>query len=283
MNYFFCFHPYFPFVYIFIGALIFGNMSGHDFVDSVYFCIVSASTVGYGDIVPTTRAQMVFVCLYIFVGFVTFSMSMRNAKHNDDAGASFYWDRLKRSIFWIFVLIGIGSALFYMDFSGGDVRDSVHSVRPTIIQSVYWAIVTLTSVGYGDLTVESTSGKIFVSIFIILGVSQFLSALGSIIELTVESEREGEVKSALQVGLSEEVLAQLDTDGDREVDRCEFLTSILIHMKKVSQDDVKYVNELFDRLDSDKNGHITKDELANSSICDELANSSICDRLQKMC
>lgn len=273
MNYFFCFHPYFPFVYILIGALIFGNMSGHDFVDSVYFCIVSASTVGYGDIVPTTRAQMVFVCLYIFVGFVTFSMSMRNANHNDDAGASFYWDRLKRSIFWIFVLIGIGSALFYMDFSAGDERDSETLVRPTIIQSVYWAVVTLTSVGYGDLTVESTSGKIFVSIFIILGVSQFLSALGSIVELTVESEREDEVKSALQVGLSEEVLAQLDTDGDREVDRCEFLTSILIHMKKISQDDVKYVNELFDRLDSDKNGHITKDELVNSSIC---------DRLQKM-
>ena len=44
-----------------------------DFGDVLYFTVVTLSTVGYGDITPTTDAGKIFIALYAFVGVILFS------------------------------------------------------------------------------------------------------------------------------------------------------------------------------------------------------------------
>jgi voltage-gated potassium channel len=46
-----------------------------------------------------------------------------------------------------------------------------HSGFTSIPQSIYWAIVTLTTVGYGDITPVSVGGKMMASVIMILGYS----------------------------------------------------------------------------------------------------------------
>ncbi|MEM3364348.1 MAG: potassium channel family protein [Candidatus Micrarchaeia archaeon] len=46
-----------------------------------------------------------------------------------------------------------------------------------IVDSVYFSVVTLATIGYGDLFPKTSNGKIFVVIYIILGVSTTLYAL----------------------------------------------------------------------------------------------------------
>lgn len=48
------------------------------------------------------------------------------------------------------------------------------------IQSFYFSVVTITTVGYGDLSPSSDASRLFTSIYILVGVSIGLATLGII-------------------------------------------------------------------------------------------------------
>ena len=70
------------FVYVAIGCLVYmtqeprvcDDLSSSDckwtFTDSVYFCTVTMSTVGYGDLSPTMPGTKVFTFVWIIIGIV---------------------------------------------------------------------------------------------------------------------------------------------------------------------------------------------------------------------
>ena len=62
----------------------------------------------------------------------------------------------------------------------------------SIPQSIYWAIVTITTVGYGDMTPKTPLGKIIASITMILGYAIIAVPTGI---LTVEIAKSSELKS----------------------------------------------------------------------------------------
>lgn len=51
-----------------IGAVFMHIVEKLSWVNSIYFSVVSLTTVGYGDIVPTTDAGKIFVCFYLLAG-----------------------------------------------------------------------------------------------------------------------------------------------------------------------------------------------------------------------
>ena len=50
------------------GTLFYRQVEGWSFLDSLYFSVVTLTTVGYGDLSPSTAAGKVFTILYVFVG-----------------------------------------------------------------------------------------------------------------------------------------------------------------------------------------------------------------------
>ena len=50
------------------GTLFYWDVEGWGLLDSLYFSVITLTTVGYGDLAPTTAAGKVFTMLYIFVG-----------------------------------------------------------------------------------------------------------------------------------------------------------------------------------------------------------------------
>lgn len=51
-----------------VGALFYHFFEGWSFLDSLYFCVVSLGTVGYGDLTPTTPLTKLFTIIYLING-----------------------------------------------------------------------------------------------------------------------------------------------------------------------------------------------------------------------
>jgi hypothetical protein len=51
-----------------IGTLFYRQIEGWSWIDSIYFCVVTLATVGYGDLTPTTDTGKIFTIFYILMG-----------------------------------------------------------------------------------------------------------------------------------------------------------------------------------------------------------------------
>jgi len=73
------------FGYIMLGAVMFGMWEGWSAMAAAYFCFITISTIGFGDIVPgaaakgvkaaTDTVKLMVVAVYIFAGMAIISMA----------------------------------------------------------------------------------------------------------------------------------------------------------------------------------------------------------------
>lgn len=56
------------FMIIGFGSVVYRYLEGWSWLDSVYFCVITLTTVGYGDFSPQTDAGKLFTLLYIVIG-----------------------------------------------------------------------------------------------------------------------------------------------------------------------------------------------------------------------
>jgi voltage-gated potassium channel len=96
-------------------------------------------------------------------------------------------------IFLVFVLLlsVILGAMVYV------VESDVNSSFSSIPQSVYWAIVTITTVGYGDISPVTPLGKLLASLIMLLGYG-ILAVPTGIVTLELSRHQHGEEKMVTQ-------------------------------------------------------------------------------------
>ena len=51
-----------------VGMVFYHQVEGWSWLDSFYFSLITLSTVGYGDLSPSTSASKIFTVIYIFMG-----------------------------------------------------------------------------------------------------------------------------------------------------------------------------------------------------------------------
>ena len=51
-----------------VGTVMYRLLEGWSWVDAFYFSAIAVTTVGFGDLVPTTNASKLFTVLYVFTG-----------------------------------------------------------------------------------------------------------------------------------------------------------------------------------------------------------------------
>ena len=50
-----------------VGTFVYHHLEGWDYIDSLYFSVITLTTVGYGDFSPQTSGGKVFTIFYIFI------------------------------------------------------------------------------------------------------------------------------------------------------------------------------------------------------------------------
>ena len=51
------------------GTLFYWRFEDWTIVEALYFCVVTLTTVGYGDLAPTSAGTQIFTIVYILTGF----------------------------------------------------------------------------------------------------------------------------------------------------------------------------------------------------------------------
>jgi voltage-gated potassium channel len=84
-----------------------------------------------------------------------------------------------RGLFFLVVVTLASGTLFYWQVEGWSVLDSL-----------FFSIVTLTTVGYGDLVPATAVGKVFTILYIFLGIGIILGFVNAVAERSIERRKE---------------------------------------------------------------------------------------------
>ncbi len=113
------------------------------------------------------------------------------------------------SVSGLYYAIGV---VLLLSFIGGGILFKIEESIPTFTDGIWFAFVTMTTVGYGDLVPVSDTGR-WISVFLMIVGIGFISVLsGGIASFLVNQRRKSNRKDRTQVDLSE-----FSTDERKEI------------------------------------------------------------------
>eukprot|EP00250_Pteridium_aquilinum_P009091 c18436_g2_i1 orf=170-1777(+) len=272
-------------LYLAVGVAIYTwkdeDFSGtvtHDFVDAIYFCIVTMCTIGYGDITPTTPFAKLFSCVFVLVGFgfidillsgmVNYVLDSQEAlllhavaaghhvtakKYLVDIKKGRMRIRLKVALAFgvVVVCIGVGTfVLHYLETLGW-------------LDSFYLACMSVTTVGYGDHAFKTLPGRLFASIWLLVSTLAVARSFLYLAEARIDKRHRLIAKLVLEKEMTLGDLVAADLDNDGCVSKSDFVVYKLKQMGKIYEKDVMDICTQFNRLDMENSGKITLSCLIN--------------------
>ncbi|RXH99490.1 hypothetical protein DVH24_011815 [Malus domestica] len=243
-------------------------------LDSMYLCVVTMSTVGYGDLVPNSMLAKLVACVYVFTGMALVGIILGKA-------ADYLVEKkeilLVRAIHFRekvgppellkevetekvkFKCISVGILLLILIIVGTVFLCLVENLE--VMDAFYCVCSTITTLGYGDESFSTGAGRIFAVFWILsstICLAQFFLYLA---ELCTERRQRSLVKWALTRRLTPSDLEEADLDHDKVVSAAEFIVYKLKEMGKISQEDIELLMETFKKLDIDHSGTLTTSDL----------------------
>jgi voltage-gated potassium channel len=144
--------------------------------------------------------------------------------------------------------------------------------KKTVVESAYFVIVTVATVGYGDIHPATQAGRIFTIFLIVVGVGTFLGVIANLTELMLaKREIEGLMKKLnmvigvffSEVGLQ---LMALFAKSDREVERIR--SDLLVSANWTEEKFKKAMNDL-KKYDYSVEMELVDLEVLKDFICDK--------------
>lgn len=222
-------------LFYFICSVFYSRVEGWDFVECIYFITVTIATVGYGYFHPTNNISRIFTIFVIIFGllfifsiisdFIEYVLECAEKQaatitKSDSVDISDPYKYVKKRLYAVgsvFLLV-LGGSFFFWQNEGW-----------SFLEAIYWCICTTSTVGYGDLTIQYKSSRIFLIFYIPVSVCIVAVAIGNFATISLEKAAEKKKLEFLRRKLDFTMIKEMDKDGDG-VDRCEFLIAMLVQM-----------------------------------------------------
>ncbi|CAI0378814.1 unnamed protein product [Linum tenue] len=261
-------------IYLGLGTLSFylvkDDITGkktNNLLDALYFCVVTMTTVGYGDLVPNSAATKLLACLFVFSGMALVGLIVSKAADylvekqeillvkamhlRDKTGPTEILKEAttKKTAGIIGVLMVAGTVFLCQVMKLG------------FIDAFYCVCSTVTTLGYGDKSFSTSGGRLFAVVWIMVSTIGLAQLFLYVAEVFTESRQRALVNWVLTRKMTTGDLEAADIDCDGHVGCAEFVLYKLKEMGKITQEDIMLVTEEFEGLDVDQSGSITASDL----------------------
>ncbi|XP_066338041.1 two pore potassium channel b-like [Miscanthus floridulus] len=251
-----------------------GDRSGNRALDVLYFCVVTMTTVGYGDIVPSSDVAKLLACVFAFAGVALVGAFLSKA-------ADYLVEKQEALVFRAVHLNHADDPKSLRDMEANKVRYKLYTATGLLavvlasgmaflmkvegmrlVDAFYCVCATVTTLGYGDRSFSSTAGRAFAAAWIT--VSTLVVALFFLYaaELAAERRQRELAHWVLTRRTTSMDLEAADLDGDHRVSAAEFALYKLKELGKISQEEIAEFLEEFDELDVDHSGTLSSHDLA---------------------
>ncbi|KAL4562956.1 hypothetical protein LXL04_026987 [Taraxacum kok-saghyz] len=268
-------------LYLAIGTIAFfliqDQISGtktNGILDSMYFCVVTMTTVGYGDLVPETYFAKILACVFVFIGMGLGGFALSKAADyivekeeimvvkalhiHDGCGLNEIVneaERYKVKYKFLTVLILIG----FLAMIGTMFLTLVENM--CFFDAVYCVCATITTLGYGDKSFSSSGGRLFAVFWILTSTVSLAQLFVYLVEIWTESRQRNLVDWVLNRKLTKQDIEKADLDNDKKVSPAEYVVYKLKEMGLVSEQLITNVMEGFEDLDLDHSGTLTVNDV----------------------
>eukprot|EP00179_Madagascaria_erythrocladioides_P010460 CAMPEP_0198358310 /NCGR_PEP_ID=MMETSP1450-20131203/130207_1 /TAXON_ID=753684 ORGANISM="Madagascaria erythrocladiodes, Strain CCMP3234" /NCGR_SAMPLE_ID=MMETSP1450 /ASSEMBLY_ACC=CAM_ASM_001115 /LENGTH=314 /DNA_ID=CAMNT_0044065029 /DNA_START=26 /DNA_END=968 /DNA_ORIENTATION=+ len=249
------------------GICFYHFVEGWGVIDSLYFCTVVLTTVGYGDLTPTRTVSKMFTVLYvilaisIILAIVSYLVDLIVEKNEEmllNALATQVEDETplghltKEEKSSIAASLGIFAVVCFVGGAFFHVVDGF-----SLLDAVYFVVITSSTVGFGDMDPQTRLSRGFAVFFLVLSTLSLARAVGVITGARAAVKQREVAHRTLTARFTNNIFMEMDKDGDGEVDRLEFLTVMLMKLGKVDKETVDDILEEFDERDVDHSGTIS--------------------------
>ncbi|KAK9221339.1 hypothetical protein WN944_009765 [Citrus x changshan-huyou] len=244
-------------------------------LDSIYFCIVTMTTVGYGDLVPHSTLAKLLACVYVFSGMALVGLILGKAAdylvekqqlllvkamynyENASAGSVSAAEVLKdvETHKVKYKLVTATFILLVLIIAGIVFLSVVEDLK--FVDALYCVCSTITTLGYGDMSFSTRGGRFFAVFWILSGTICLAQFFLYLTELYTQSRQNSFVKWVLTRQLTFSDLEAADLDHDKLVSVAEFVIYKLKEMGKINEEDISVLMERFRTLDADQSGNLT--------------------------
>lgn len=283
----------------------------HSFIEALYIMAQIVTTVGYGDFIPSSDCGRIVTSIYALAGVVIVASlvgeaadailenqqrivmdSIANIEFGEEGGIPGMSAQQEHTLemkafyqaFGMWMCFIVAGTAFFTLYPGEELR---------LVEAVYLSIITLTTVGFGDITPKTSTGRLFASIWMLLGVSAFANmvakfsvaffsrgvseavkqqraTLGSIVYDPIFKrcwEAQQNQSSALLdlFGAGAELFGA-SSANQVKVGRADFILFMLKDMGLVDSSVVEKLSVEFDKIDGDGSGFLDMAEVEHTGF-----------------
>ena len=275
-------------IYFTAGVAFYSTIEDMPFIRALYFCMITFTTVGFGDFSPSTTLCKLFTCLFVFIGLaiianlisdlLDYIIEEREKLKKEKLHETF--DRQdnvldhgnKNDLTECFTLFSIEIPPFAVPIVQG-MKQSVLIISLNILigvlfysylvdnfsllDSFYLSCMTITTVGYGDIAPKNNYSRAFTIVYALLGTLMTGNALSRFANAVSDYKQAQLEATVLARPLNHASLLAMDTDRDAKVSKEEFVLYKLKVMGALDEDIVCRAESQFHRLDVTKSGSLS--------------------------